>query len=77
MTPSILHLLENLSERCDVRRVVYGLSAKRLYALTSEETTEAISLSCREVFERGRWKIEVIGPLLEKEAEKVHEGFWV
>jgi tRNA(Arg) A34 adenosine deaminase TadA len=62
----------------NVRRVVYGLRAKRLYSLTSEGAGEAtISLTCEEVFERGRWKIEVIGPVLEEEAEKVHEGFWL
>lgn len=61
----------------NVRRVVYGLSAERLYSLTSEEDTDAvIDLTCREIFERGRWKIEVVGPVLEGEAEKVHHGFW-
>ena len=60
-----------------VGRVVYGLSTDRLYSMTSKDATEAtISLTCREVFERGRWKVEVIGPILEEEAEKVHEGFW-
>jgi tRNA(Arg) A34 adenosine deaminase TadA len=62
----------------NVRRVVYGLRAERLYSLTSEDGAEAtIRLTCREIFERGRWKIEVIGPVLEEEAEKVHEGFWL
>ena len=62
----------------NVRRVVYGLGAERLYSLTSENAGEVIiSLTCREVFERGRWKIEVIGPVLEEEAEEVHKGFWL
>lgn len=62
----------------NVRRVVYGLSADRLYALIGKESTGAVlRLSCREVFERGLRYIEVVGPILEEEAEKVHMGFWV
>jgi hypothetical protein len=34
-------------------------------------------LPCREVFARCRRPIEVVGPLLEEEAERVHRGFWV
>jgi tRNA(Arg) A34 adenosine deaminase TadA len=61
----------------NVRRVVYGLSESRLYAIIGEETTdEVLKLGCREVFERGQRPIEVVGPLLEEEAEKVHLGFW-
>ena len=60
----------------NIGRVVYGLSENRLYELISNDDPEALVLSCREVFARGRKSIEVIGPLLESEAESVHIGFW-
>ena len=59
----------------NVRRVVYALSEEGLYALTGD-TPDKLLLSCREVFARGGHPIEVIGPALEDEARKVHEGFW-
>ena len=58
----------------NVRRVVYGLSAKSLYSMVGNEAI--ISLTSREVFERGQWEVTVVGPLLETEAQQVHEGFW-
>ncbi len=61
----------------NVRRVVYGLSENRLYELVGEKSEEVLLLSCRNVFETGKKPVEVIGPLLEEEAIKVHEGFWV
>lgn len=60
----------------NVRRVVYGLSEESLYEIAGEESEEALYLPCREVFERGKKRIEVVGPLLEDEAREVHEGFW-
>ena len=61
----------------NIRRVVYGLSADSLYALVGEGTTDAVlRLGCREVLARGLREIEVLEPLLEEEAEKVHIGFW-
>ncbi len=60
----------------NVRRVVFGLSQQALYAMMGGRAQEALELPCREVFERGRKQIEVIGPLLELEAKEVHEGFW-
>jgi tRNA(Arg) A34 adenosine deaminase TadA len=57
-------------------RVVYGLSEAELYKLTGDQTDEVLLLSCREVFERGRKPIEVVGPMLEDEAREVHLGFW-
>lgn len=61
----------------NVRRVVYGLSENRLYGLVGEQSEEVLLLSCRDVFETGKKLIEVIGPVLEDEAIKVHEGFWI
>ena len=60
----------------NVRRVVYGLSEQGLYDIIGTDSEEVLFLPCREVFERGRKPIEVIGPLLEDEAEQVHDGFW-
>ncbi len=60
----------------NVRRVVYGLSEEGMYDIIGTDNEEVLYLPCREVFERGRKPIEVVGPLLEDEAEKVHEGFW-
>ena len=59
----------------NIRRVVYGLSQEGLYSLTNDDE-EALFLSCREVFARGKKPIEVIGPLLEEQAKQVHIGFW-
>jgi len=60
----------------NVRRVVYGLSEGRLRELIGNEHEEVINLPCRELFDRGNKFIQVVGPLLEEEALKVHAGFW-
>jgi tRNA(Arg) A34 adenosine deaminase TadA len=60
----------------NVRRVVYGLSQKGLYQLIGSPTADELLLSCKDVFSRGNKKIEVVGPYMEFEAIKVHEGFW-
>ncbi len=60
----------------NVRRVVFGLSTERLNEIVGEETEEVMYLPAGEVLSRGRKRIEVIGPCLEEEGQKVHEGFW-
>ena len=35
-----------------------------------------LDLPCREVFESGQRPTEVVGPLLEDEAEALHDGVW-
>ena len=61
----------------NVRRVVYGLSEERLYQLCCDDPTDAVLLlPCREVFARGQRSIQVVGPVLEEEAERIHHGFW-
>jgi len=58
-------------------RVVFGLPETGLMRYTgSHEENPTLDLPCREVFARGQRSIEVLGPLLEEEAGKVHEGFW-
>lgn len=61
----------------NIGRVVFGLSEDRLYSLIGQDVTDAIiRLPCKELIQRGQRSIEVIGPVLEEEAEKVHHGFW-
>lgn len=57
----------------NIRRVVFALSAPSFYAYSSNTANQALP-SCRDILEPG--KIEVLGPALEEEAKKVHEGFW-
>lgn len=62
---------------CGIGRVVYGLSEENLLAITgSHPENPTLSLPCREVFAAGQREIVAIGPLLEDEAAKAHEGFW-
>ncbi len=58
-----------------IGRVVYALSEQGLYSLTNN-SSDKLLLSCREVLEHGARPTEVIGPAIENEAQKVHEGFW-
>jgi tRNA(Arg) A34 adenosine deaminase TadA len=60
----------------NVRRVVYGLSEEGLYGMIGGDSEEVLYLPSRKLFEAGHKPIEVIGPVLEQEARKVHEGFW-
>lgn len=55
-----------------VRKVIFGVSAKRL----GELATGSFVVDSIDVFRRGRENVEVIGPLNEEESEKVHHGFW-
>ena len=61
----------------NVRRVVYGLSQEGLYEMAGEDAEEVLYLSCRELLGKGEKPIEVIGPVLEEEARRVHAGFWL
>jgi tRNA(Arg) A34 adenosine deaminase TadA len=60
-----------------IGRLVYGLSEHRLRIVTGNHPENpTLDLPCREVFESGQRATEVIGPLLEDEAEALHEGVW-
>jgi len=61
----------------NIRRVVFGLRESQLYTLVGDENEEELSLPCRQVFEKGKKDIIVVGPVLEEEALKVQEGFWI
>jgi tRNA(Arg) A34 adenosine deaminase TadA len=61
-----------------IGRVVYGLSEHRLRAVTGNHPENpTLDLPCREVFQSGQRPTEVIGPLLEDEAEALHAGVWI
>jgi tRNA(Arg) A34 adenosine deaminase TadA len=58
-----------------VGRVVYGLSAGRIYEMfPPDEAHPVLRLPCRDVLAAGTRRTEVIGPRLEEEAERVFEG---
>ena len=60
-----------------IGRLVYGLSEHRLRAVTGNHPENpTLDLPCREVFKRGQRTTEVLGPLLEDEAEALHAGLW-
>jgi tRNA(Arg) A34 adenosine deaminase TadA len=60
-----------------IGRLVYGLSEHRLRAVTGNHPENpTLDLPCRRVFESGQRPTEVVGPLLEDEAEALHEGVW-
>ena len=60
-----------------IGRVVYGLSEHRLRDVTGNHPENpTLDLPCRDVFKSGQRPTEVVGPLLEDEAEALHEGVW-
>jgi tRNA(Arg) A34 adenosine deaminase TadA len=60
-----------------IGRVVYGLSERRLKAITGAHAENpTLDLPCRTVFAAGQRQVEVIGPLLEDEAAAIHFGVW-
>jgi tRNA(Arg) A34 adenosine deaminase TadA len=60
-----------------IGRLVYGLSEHRLRAVTGNHPENpTLDLPCREVFGSGQRATEVVGPLLEDEAEALHAGVW-
>jgi tRNA(Arg) A34 adenosine deaminase TadA len=60
-----------------IGRLVYGLSEHRLRIVTGNHPENpTLDLPCREVFKRGQRATMVVGPMLEDEAEAVHEGAW-
>lgn len=60
-----------------IGRLVYGLSEHRLRGVTGNHPENpTLDLPCRNVFGAGQRPTEVIGPLLEDEAEALHHGVW-
>jgi tRNA(Arg) A34 adenosine deaminase TadA len=60
-----------------IGRVVFGLSERRLKAMTGDHAENpTLDLPCRVVFAAGQRHVEVIGPMLEEEAAALHAGVW-
>ena len=60
-----------------IGRVVYGLSAGRLFEFTGDDPAHtSFALPCREILTNGSRPVTVIGPLLEDEAALAHQGYW-
>lgn len=60
-----------------IGRVVYGLSEKRLQALTGNHPENpTLDLPCRTVLSAGQRTVAVIGPLLEEEGAALHLEAW-
>lgn len=60
----------------NVKRVVFGLGTESLNQIVGDQTEEVMHIPAREVLSRGRKHIEVLGPVLEEEGRKPHNGFW-
>ena len=60
----------------NILRLAFGLSQEGLYEITGLSGKESLIFSCEELFSKGNKEIQVIGPLLEEKARKVHENFW-
>ena len=60
-----------------IGRVVFGLSERDLLALTgSHPANPTMDMPCREVLATGQRDLEVLGPELVDEAQRVFEGYW-
>ena len=53
-----------------IGRVIFGLSSEHVYALTQGDA-EHLFEHCADVLARGTHPVEVVGPMIEEEAEKV------
>jgi tRNA(Arg) A34 adenosine deaminase TadA len=60
-----------------IGRVVFGLSERRLKAMTGHHPENpTLDLPCRVIFAAGQRRVDVVGPLLEDEAAALHAGVW-
>ncbi|OAP34098.1 nucleoside deaminase [Sinorhizobium americanum] len=60
-----------------IGRVVFGLSEREMKQLTGDHVENpTLDLPCHIVFAAGQRATEVVGPMLEVEAAKVHEEYW-
>jgi tRNA(Arg) A34 adenosine deaminase TadA len=60
-----------------IGRLVYGQSEANLKAATGNHSENpTLDLPCRAVFAAGQRRVEVIGPMLEEEAELLQQEFW-
>jgi tRNA(Arg) A34 adenosine deaminase TadA len=57
--------------------VVYGQTERSLRSLTGDNPENpTLDVPCREIFSTGQRRVEVVGPLLEVEAEALQKDFW-
>lgn len=56
----------------EIPRIVYGCSSQGLRSVLDD----IVGITCGEILTRGKRQIELIGPILEEEAIKVHQAFW-
>jgi tRNA(Arg) A34 adenosine deaminase TadA len=59
-----------------IGRLVYGLSEHRLRAVTGNHPENPTTCPAARCFKRGQRATEILGPLLEHEAEALHAGVW-
>jgi tRNA(Arg) A34 adenosine deaminase TadA len=60
-----------------IGRVVFGLSEREMKQLTGDHVENpTLDLPCHIVFAAGQRATEVVGPMLEVEAAKLHEEYW-
>ncbi len=55
-----------------INKLVFGISASNLGSLTDG----SLVIACEEIFQKGKRKIGVVGPIKPKECERVHHHFW-
>ena len=65
-----------LGRSWDVLSTVYSAEAKLKELTGNHPENPTLALPCRVAFESGQREVEVIGPLLEEEAEQVQHGVW-
>lgn len=56
-----------------VGRLVFGMSSNRKNKYSEDSGNIFMNMSCRDVIASGNRRMEIIGPLLEDEASKLHE----
>ncbi len=58
-----------------IGRIVFGMSERRLKGITGNHPENpTLDLPCEVVLAYGQRKVEVVGPMLEDEAAREHEG---
>jgi tRNA(Arg) A34 adenosine deaminase TadA len=61
-----------------IGRVVFGMTERRLKDIIGNHIENpTMDLPCRTVFAAGQRPIEVVGPLLEDEAARLHDAVWL
>jgi tRNA(Arg) A34 adenosine deaminase TadA len=60
----------------EFHRVVYGVTETQMERLMPGIPIPKNPLTCKEVMRRSAPQIEVVGPLMEAEGLKAHDGYW-